>query len=424
MSNAQPGRRALRVHLRWTPAREERALRRLTRARERRNWPRFWPRVVAFSLAAACVAVLVVVTRARKPEVPIAGAPLERLAPSAPLATVPRPSPAPVVVPVAPPAVAETAPERLVRFRDGSTAFLATAATELKLLLAQDQRIVSELLTGAARFEVTKRPSRVFRVLAGTTSVEVLGTTFELDRQGPRLGVRVLEGRVRVTWVGGTRQLGQGEEGLFPPEAPAAGEARLAHLDRQKERSARTQRPPTTGAPETVGAAAAVEAVASPSTDATVGSDPVTLAAKAPSEVARPPNNPPAQPPRNDDNLAIILRRADEARAGGRSVDAATALREATSQGAGDPRVSLAEFRLGRLLLEDLSQPREAAGAFARARALAPNGPLASDALAREVEARAVGGENERARTLAREYLTRYPKGTHAAWVRRWGGLD
>jgi hypothetical protein len=52
-----------------------------------------------------------------------------------------------------------------------------------------------------------------------------------------------------------------------------------------------------------------------------------------------------------------------------------------------DPRAPLAAFTLGRVLLRELARPREAAAAFAQARALAPRGPFVEDALAREVEA-------------------------------------
>jgi hypothetical protein len=59
----------------------------------------------------------------------------------------------------------------------------------------------------------------------------------------------------------------------------------------------------------------------------------------------------------------------------------------------GDARAPLAAFTLGRILLAELGQPTEAADAFALARRLAPRGPMASHALAREVEAAARGGD-------------------------------
>jgi hypothetical protein len=72
--------------------------------------------------------------------------------------------------------------------------------------------------------------------------------------------------------------------------------------------------------------------------------------------------------------------------------------------------------------LDELGRPGEAAAAFARARAA--GGPLAEDALAREVEAASRAGDTTRSRELAREYQTLYPKGRRTKAVSKFGGLD
>ena len=279
---------------------------------------------------------------------------------------------------------AVVASSRKLRFRDGSVAILQSDDTVLEPVSVENRRIVNVLRAGAARFEITKRPGRVFRVIGGDAIVEVLGTKFELARVGTRLRVDVSEGRVRVSWTGGERRLGRGESGLFPPQAPARPRAEV----------------PDT-APTAARAAAAVDA------------PPVAAPVPAPGASA------PA-----DDQLGALLRTADRARASGRALDAAKALRAAIQDAPSDPRAPLAEFRLGRLLLEDIGKPGEAAVAFARARALAPGGPLAPDALAREIESRAAAGDRATARSLARAYLAEYPNGSHAAWVRRWGAPE
>jgi transmembrane sensor len=89
---------------------------------------------------------------------------------------------------------------------------------------------------------------------------------------------------------------------------------------------------------------------------------------------------------------------------------------------ASDPRAGLASFTLGRVLLDELGRPREAADAFARARAA--GGPLAEDALAREVEATSRAGDTAKSRELARAYQHLYPHGRRAKAVSRFGGLD
>jgi len=104
--------------------------------------------------------------------------------------------------------------------------------------------------------------------------------------------------------------------------------------------------------------------------------------------------------------------------------EALAPLRRVVERHAKDPRAALAAFTLGRVLLDELGQPREGAGAFARARTLAPGGPLAEDALAREVEAMSRAGEVARARSLAVEYEATYPSGARLRAVRRHGGLE
>jgi transmembrane sensor len=86
-----------------------------------------------------------------------------------------------------------------------------------------------------------------------------------------------------------------------------------------------------------------------------------------------------------------------------------------------DPRASLAAFTLGRVLLDELGRPAEAAAAFERARGA--GGAMAEDALAREVEACSKAGNVERARELAALYMRTYPSGRRARAVAKFGGV-
>ena len=122
------------------------------------------------------------------------------------------------------------------------------------------------------------------------------------------------------------------------------------------------------------------------------------------------------------DETADLLLAADAARLSGYPSEAVPYLERVVRAHAGDPRSSLASFTLGRVLLDELGRPREAADAFARARRA--GGPLAEDALAREVEAASRAGDTTRSRELAREYQTLYPQGRRAKAVSRFGGLD
>jgi transmembrane sensor len=119
-----------------------------------------------------------------------------------------------------------------------------------------------------------------------------------------------------------------------------------------------------------------------------------------------------------------LLVAADVARLSHHPSEAVAPLERLVRDHARDPRAPLAAFTLGRVLLEDLGRPHEAADAFVAVSRLAPDGPLAPDALAREVEAWSRAGETGRARARAEEYLRRFPAGSRVRSVHRYGGLE
>ncbi len=119
-----------------------------------------------------------------------------------------------------------------------------------------------------------------------------------------------------------------------------------------------------------------------------------------------------------------LLLYADVARLSRHPADAVAPLRTLVARHAQDPRAPLAAFTLGRVLLDHLGRPREAAAAFAQAQTLDPEGALAEDALAREVEAWSRADDIPRARERARAYLERYPGGSRVRSVRRFGELE
>ncbi len=118
-----------------------------------------------------------------------------------------------------------------------------------------------------------------------------------------------------------------------------------------------------------------------------------------------------------------LLVAADVARLSDRPREAVRNLRRALALHPDRPREAVASFTLGKVLLEELGDPDSAAEAFARARSAEPRGPLAEDALAREVEGWSRAGAGSLARLRAEEYLRLYPAGRRATEVRRFGGL-
>jgi len=122
------------------------------------------------------------------------------------------------------------------------------------------------------------------------------------------------------------------------------------------------------------------------------------------------------------DDTADLLLAADAARLSGHPAEAVPYLERVLRGHGRDPRTGLAAFTLGRVLLDELGRPSEAVDAFALARS--SGGPLAEDALAREVEALARAGDVTRSRELALLYRRLYPNGRRAKAVSRFGGLD
>ena len=123
-------------------------------------------------------------------------------------------------------------------------------------------------------------------------------------------------------------------------------------------------------------------------------------------------------------DVEALMRSADAARRAGHPAQALPYLRRLLRDHPADARAPLAAFTLGRLLLAELDRPAEAADAFALSRRLAPGGPMASHALAREVEAAARSGDGARARRLAETYVANYPAGPHLAAVKGHGGIE
>jgi len=311
-----------------------------------------------------------------------------------------------------------------LRLSDGSTVVPWGAGAEPgALAVVEDgpRRIRVALGRGGARFDVVRRPGRVFSVRAGEVTVSVLGTAFSVERVADRVGVVVTRGAVLVDWRVGSRRLGAAEDGghevWFPPlvVAPRTAPARPAAAENDGRRGRRASALSEGSALGGTGADPAPAPRAIP--PASVADEPergnaISPQGRATSETVAPP-----VVERGEESAGALLANADRARLAGRFEEGASLLRRLVDEHPADQRAPLAAFSLGRLLLGELGRPGEAARAFARARALAPEGPLAEDALAREAEAWARAKDLGRARARAAEYARTYPNGRRAADV-------
>jgi transmembrane sensor len=191
---------------------------------------------------------------------------------------------------------------------------------------------------------------------------------------------------VRVEWAGGQAFLSAGQSGLYPP--PAA-----ARADSAKPAASEV----------------AAELAGNIGEEAASWRKLAKRGAYADAFKALGPSSKSVR-----DEPSDLMLAADVARLSRHPGEATRFLSRVTDKFPRDKQAPLAAFTLGRVLLEDLGQPGRAADAFRRAQALAPRGPLASDALAREAVAAQRAGLADGARQLAERYLVDYPEGPHA----------
>jgi transmembrane sensor len=294
-------------------------------------------------------------------------------------------------------------PEALITLPDGSLVVPLDPTARLVAKKVSPRLVELELLSGSARFDVAPNREREFRVSAGHVGIAVVGTKFSVERQGERTAVAVQSGRVRVEWERGQQLLEPGERGSFPPFESAGAVAPSRENPAPKSEADAPSVAPRTAPTHT-------------------GTDWRVLANRGEFGAAyRALHDKAKQVTRA--NFDDLLLAADVARRSGHAADSVPFLERALATHARETRSAVVAFTLGRVRLADLDDPAGASAAFAQARAAAPHGPLAEDALAREVEARFRSGDKARARALAEEYVKTWPSGSRIRAVRHFGGL-
>jgi transmembrane sensor len=271
-------------------------------------------------------------------------------------------------------------------------------------LLTPDSELVPEpdgggrafsLRKGAARFVVSHDEAHPFRVRVGALLIEDVGTVFTVRLSNATAEVSVDEGRLRIAVEGRSFELGPGERRVLDTQ-----NGDLVASDERNDRAAAE-------APASAPRAAAP--AWRPLAESGRFGEAYESLQRAGRGVVR-------------DEAGDLLLAADVARLSGHPLDAVPFLDQLLRSRASDPRAGLAAFTLGRVLLDELGRPAEAASAFDRARKA--GGPLAEDALAREVEASSRAGDVPRARSLAIEYERLYPNGRRSRSVAKFGGLE
>jgi transmembrane sensor len=304
-----------------------------------------------------------------------------------------------------------------LRVADGSFAQLVGARSDLEVTHNTKQRVAFKLLAGRAHFEVVPNPLRSFVVEAHPYRVEVIGTVFDVDRSERSVTVSVQRGRVRVYGPSGAQDVVAGQIQSFarpviqsthppppvPGEQPEAPEAVLDDAPAAED-GEEPVRPRTRG--KRAGGALPKWRSLSQSGEYEAAFESLRRGESV------------------DDDPAALMDAADAARLSGHPRNAVDYLERVVRDHARSPVAPLAAFTLGRVYLDKLGQPDRAAQAFERARRLAPEGSLAQDALAREVEALSKGGNAHKAYQRGQEYLERYPNGRRVRAVQLYAGME
>jgi hypothetical protein len=291
----------------------------------------------------------------------------------------------------------------IVRFSDGSRVALSPSSA-LALSVVGNHGALARLTRGSLHVRVTHSRDTDWRFLAGPYEVRVIGTEFDLgwDASLSRMTLVMQEGRVQVVGPADTvRTLGAGESLVLGPpqvqaqvpELPAAPV--VAELPAMKSSESR---------------AAAVAGAAGPSW--------TKLVAKGRfDEVVQTADGQGIDRVLAQNGVADLKALAHAAHYTGRT---ALALRSWTTlqKRFGDtPAGHQAAFFMGRIH-DQQGRPAEALRWFDRYLSNSPNDVYASEALGRKLTlVRRLSGITA-AQKLAREYVTRFPKGSYVQTAR------
>jgi TolA-binding protein len=315
---------------------------------------------------------------------------------------------------------------------------------------------------GRVHARITHRDDTAWRFEAGPYVVHVVGTAFSLGWQDERLSLSLDEGAVRLDGPGfAPRIVRAGESVSLPPSeavrAPAPAVDPAAPTEVATASAARaipieaapslalSREGPRARAPEPTPAPPGAEVVEDePDATAPAREEPDTViepddAASTTTEsaptlaqvsleraiahAARAEHRD-AMRALDDPAFAAAVRSAgaedllvlgDSARLSGQADRARQALASVRGRFAGTPQAARASFLLGRIAA-DAGDTRGALRHFERYLDEEPDGPLAREALGRDLEARVSLGLD--ARDTATRYLARWPSGPHAATAR------
>lgn len=313
-----------------------------------------------------------------------------------------------------------------IELGDGSRA-VGPGSGALILVSETDSQVSFTLESGKAWFDVKPSDERRVEVVVDDVRVNVSGTEFVVEVVGDFVHVWVHRGEAEVHSPEGVDSLGEGEERRFPSKNSAEESPKRVRILTDTKRSTREKIPSSersrtdksrlnkgkshdSDVLDTHPPSKVEPKMSSDTVEETLGKPEIDDSASDKRVQSR------TQSPVS--TVASLWDRADKARRQGKDKEAAKALATLVNEHANDPRAALAAFTLGRVLVNSNRQHSTAARAFAKARKLSPGGPLAEDALFREIEAWYAAKDMRRVKSRSSKYVRLFPTGRYRRQIK------
>lgn len=292
------------------------------------------------------------------------------------------------------------------QFSDGSKLVVAPH-TRLRVVRNTPTAMVMALEQGRARYVVEKRTERTWQVDCGLAIVEVTGTKFWAERLEHEVKVAVQEGSVLVRspyLARGAQTLRASEQVTINKPLPPVPKQSVSSPVSLPTPTARTHpvapEPVPTEPKLTWQQAAAQGDFAQVATIVDAQGLERTLEAIVDPET--------------------LIQLSDSLRIAGRYRQAVQALRYFNQRFSQDPRASQVAFSLGKLYLEQLRDPRQAAQVFEDLVEHGAPAGLIDDVYLRWIEALVKSGQKSKAKLVADDYIQKYPSGHRIQDIKQW----
>ena len=300
--------------------------------------------------------------------------------------------------------------ERRIPLSDGSMITLAPGAS-LEVMHNTASQFHTTLHQGWVRYNVVPGHQRMWEVDAGLCRVVVKGTQFTVNRTPSRVDVTVHRGAVAVYSSDGDTRLATLTKG------------KRYTVERANERAKDNGERYLANAPK----------IKNPIAESSSNKDAKTTDIRSfDKKIIRNGRRAKARTSGiagagslvgmgGSDDVNALLKKVDAARSQNQHQKAARLLGRIIRDYPEDPAIGLVALTLGKIRLDTLNQPQQAAAAFKRATVSAglPS-PLREQAYARGVEAYYRSGDTVAAQKMGVTYRRRYPNGSWNSFIERW----